>query len=88
MENLSGNDLNHIYFEFILNLHYTRYYNFATPTLLVMDFELAKKVLSTEFDNFVNHMPFARRDGHMGESLFTVDDGEWKEVSSRTNSVL
>ncbi|KAI1298496.1 putative cytochrome P450 6d4 [Halotydeus destructor] len=50
------------------------------PVLLVGDVDLAKRVLSTQFDDFVNHTPFQQENAPMGQSVFTLKDNRWRET--------
>ncbi|KAI1288083.1 Thromboxane-A synthase [Halotydeus destructor] len=55
-------------------------YSFLTPTLLVGDATLAKVVLSTGFNDYVNHPRLQHEDHYMGQSVFSVDDDRWRQV--------
>ncbi|KAI1292703.1 Cytochrome P450 3A29 [Halotydeus destructor] len=50
------------------------------PALLIGDVEMAKKVLSSQFQDFVNHNSFQQEDGPMGESVFNLRDERWRET--------
>ncbi|KAI1298495.1 Cytochrome P450 3A24 [Halotydeus destructor] len=50
------------------------------PVLLVGDVDLAKKVLSTQFEDFVNHTYFQHENAPMGQSVLTLQDDRWRET--------
>lgn len=66
-----------------LMLWLDRFFTFLRPSLLIADKDLAKKVLQTDFHNFVNHFKMAREDDYFGENLFTLNDEKWKQVGRR-----
>ncbi|KAI1298498.1 ATP-binding cassette sub-family G member 4 [Halotydeus destructor] len=55
-------------------------YAFLEPMLLIGDLNIARKVLSTQFEDFVNHSRFQQVDAPMGDSLFTTNDDRWREM--------
>ena len=60
------------------------FYFFVTPNVVISDLETVKNVLVRDFDVFHNRgLYFNKKDDPLGAHLFTIEDGEWKNMRAK-----
>lgn len=62
-------------------------YVFITPHLLVVDWQLAKRILTVNFAHFRNRGLYANSED-LSSNLFTLDYGKWKELRRKVSPVF
>lgn len=64
------------------------YYNFFTPSLIIGDVELARKVMFTDFEKFGNHIKFAAKADTVGDALLSLPVPKWKRMKQIMSPML
>ncbi|XP_047529666.1 cytochrome P450 9e2-like [Vanessa atalanta] len=78
-----ADDLNRLYYTFPKE-RFVGKYEFITPTLIIRDLELVKKITVKDFEYFLDHRGFVdeKVEPIFGRNIFVLKGQEWKDMRS------